>query len=112
MATDFNRIRQLVSALIEIQHMQASFAQTGAEAPTISIVFAVDHPQVGTPASMGDPNASPPVPPSAPSADYKPAWKEQFQYNLALPIDVAAAAATALGSAVTSAMGAMNLPTS
>jgi hypothetical protein len=104
MATDFNRIRQLVTALIDIGAMQGAFAETGAQAPTISISFSVNHPQVGTAA---DPSTG-----AAASADYRAAFTEQFAFNFTLPPDVASTAATALAGAVTSAMSAMNLPTS
>lgn len=107
MATDFNRIRQLVTALIDIQSMQEAFAQPGAQAPSISISFPVIHPQVGTAPTLGDAN----TPPAPASADYKPAWTEQFSFNFSLPADVAGSAAVALASAVMSAMSAMQLPT-
>lgn len=113
MTTDFARVQQLVNALRYIQAMETAFAETGAQAPTISIAFVVEHPAIAAVGDQsnpaGNPDASPPVPPYRPPVA---ASTEQFAFNFGLPADVAATAASALASAVTAAMAAMNLPTS
>lgn len=92
MATDFVRAQQLLNSFVNLQQSQAKFAETGAQAPTITIAFQINHP--------ADP------------ANNIAASVESVNIPLLLPTDVAASAANSVAQVIGAAMAAMGLPTS
>lgn len=92
MATDFTRAQLLLNSFVALQQSQSKFAEVGAQAPTITIAFQINHP--------ADP------------VNNVAANTETVSISLSLPVDVAGAAATSVAQAIGAAMAAMGLPTS